>query len=251
MSAPVIILVRPQLVENIGAAARAMMNCNLSEMRLVNPRDPWPLVSPQKERIAASASGADAILENAKVFETTAEAVADLHAVYATTARNRDMVKEVVTPRKAIAELAAHQQNGQKTGILFGPERTGLINDDLICAEKIVHIPANPQFASLNLSQGVLVAAYEWLMHETEAPPSELPLGKTRAATREELFHLFDHLERELDTRGFFTTVEMKPAMVQNLRNALSRAQFTEQEVRTLHGVITALAGPQQRQKQG
>ncbi|MBI3419494.1 MAG: RNA methyltransferase [Proteobacteria bacterium] len=248
-SAPIIILVRPQLVENIGAATRAMMNCNLPEMRLVSPRDPWPLNSPQKERLKAAASGADAILDSAKVFESTAEAVGDLHAVYASTARLRDMVKETLTPRAAMGEIAAHAAQGGKTGILFGPERTGLINEDLICAGKIIHIPANPEFASFNLAQSVLVMAYEWLTANGEAPVEILDYGKSRPATREEVFNLLDRFERELDETGFFTTIEMKPAMMQNMRNALMRAHFSEQEVRTWHGILTSLTGPHGRRK--
>ncbi len=247
MSSPVIILVRPQLVENIGTAARAMLNCGLIQLRLVAPRDPWPLASPQKERITAAASGADAVLENARLFSTTAEAVADLHAVYATTARGRDMVKPVLTPRAAIAEMAQGRETGGKTGILFGPERTGLTNEDLICAGKIITIPANPGFSSFNLAQGVLVLAYEWLMSQSEAPRESLPLGKTRPASKEELFNFFGHLEDALDEGGFFTTPGMKPAMSQNLRNIFSRASLTEQEVRTLHGVVSSLAGAKKR----
>jgi tRNA/rRNA methyltransferase len=238
---PTIILIRPQLVENIGTSARAMMNCNLSEMRIVNPRDPWPLVSPQKERIAAASSGADEVLNNAKLFDDTPQAIADLHVVYATTARPRDMIKEVVTPRVAIAEVMAHVKNGQKVGLMFGPERTGLTNEEIVYAHKIVQIPANPEFSSFNLAQCVLVLAYEWLMANSAAPDSVMDLGKTRPATREELFNLFDHLERDLEAGGFFTTPELKPTMVQNLRNALTRAELTEQEIRTWHGIVTAL----------
>jgi tRNA/rRNA methyltransferase len=245
MQGPVIILVRPQLVENIGTVARAMLNCQLHELRLVSPRDPWPLESPHKERISAASSGADSILENAKIYATTAEAVADLNTVYATTARTRDMIKQAVTPRMAIADTRQRLANDEKVGLMFGPERTGLINDDLQACEKIVSIPANPEFSSFNLAQAVLVLAYEWITAISETPEQSMHFGHTRPATKAELFHLFDHLERELEAGGFFTTEDMKPAMVQNLRNAILRAELTEQEVRTWHGMITALAhGP-------
>jgi tRNA/rRNA methyltransferase len=246
---PAILLIRPQLVENIGTSARAMMNCNLSEMRIVNPRDPWPLVSPQKERISAASSGADEVLNNAKMFDDTPAAIADLQVVYATTARPRDMIKEVVTPRQAITEIMDHIREGRKVGLMFGPERTGLTNEEIVCAEKIIQVPANPEFSSFNLAQCVLIMAYEWLMATSTAPASAMDLGKTRPATREELFNLFDHLERDLESGGFFTTPELKPTMVQNLRNALTRAQLTEQEVRTWHGIVTALVNSGERKK--
>lgn len=245
MVAPVIILVRPQLVENIGAAARALLNCNLPELRLVDPRDSWPLVSPQKERISAAASGADSILENTKVFATLAEAVADLNTVYASTARPRDMIKEVLSPRAAIGEVSSRLNNNEKVGLLFGPERTGLTNEDLQFAEKIITVPTNPDFSSLNLAQSVMILAYEWLAQSANAPQSQMHYGKTRPANKDELLHLFAHLEDELDNTGFFTSAEMRPSMVQNVRNAILRAELTEQEVRTWHGMITALAhGP-------
>jgi tRNA/rRNA methyltransferase len=249
---PAIILVRPQLVENIGAAARAMMNCNLSELRLVEPRDGWPLISPQKERAAAAASGADSILENARLYKTTAEAVSDLNAVYATTARSRDMIKPVLDPRGAITEIASRPD--EKIGLLFGPERTGLINDDLLCAGKIIHIPANPDFSSFNLAQSVLILAYEWLMQAAAAPLQAAPPNpnRSRLATQEELLHMFDHLERELEEGRFFSTEAMKPTMVQNLRNIFLRASLTDQEVRTFRGVITALTlDPTRKRKHG
>jgi tRNA/rRNA methyltransferase len=242
---PVIILVRPQLVENIGTTARAMMNCNLTELRLVNPRDPWPLGDVHRERMNAASSGADAVLENAKIHATTAEAMADLNTVYASTARQRDMVKEVLTPREAIKEACTRMNEGMRIGLMFGPERTGLLNEDLICAEKIINIPANPAFSSFNLAQSVLILAYEWLMAQSTAPARILEIDhKTRAATKAELFHFFDHLERDLEETGFFTTPELKPTMVQNLRNTLLRADMTEQEVRTWHGVVKALGKP-------
>jgi tRNA/rRNA methyltransferase len=245
LSAPVIILVRPQLVENIGTVARAMMNCGLSELRLVSPRDAWPLVSPQKERIVAAAAGAESILENANVFETVPEALNGLHTVFATSARTRDMVKETLSPRAAIAETGARIQAGEKIGLMFGPERTGLINEDLICAEKIISIPANPEFSSFNLAQAVLVLAYEWQVLQADQAESHIDYGKTRPATKDELFNLFTHLEQALEEGGFYTSPEIRPAMTQNVRNAILRAGLTEQEVRTWHGMIAALTSVQ------
>lgn len=251
MQCPAVILVRPQLVENIGTTARAMLNCNLTELRIVNPRDPWPLASPQKERCEAAASGATSVLENATIYATTEAAVADLTGIYATSARPRDMVKPVMTPRAAVTETATRLRAGEKIGLLFGPERTGLTNDDLLVCEKLVNIPANPEFSSFNLAQAVLILAYEWLTHENTAPAENTDYGKSRPATRDELFHFFDHLERELDLGGFFTTEAMKPTMVQNLRNAILRANLSEQEVRTWHGMIAALVKPADKKKAG
>jgi tRNA/rRNA methyltransferase len=191
--------------------------------------------------MTAASAGADEILKNAKVFSDTASAVADLHATYATTARSRDMVKEVVVPRVAIADFAARAAQGEKTGLMFGPERTGLINEDLVCAQKIIHIPANPAFSSFNLAQSVLILAYEWLTAAHPATDSQTPYHKTRPATREEMFGLLTRFEEALDERGFFSTEAMKPSMVQNFRNALMRAELSEQEVRTWHGLLTAL----------
>src|SRR6266481_8751642 len=156
-AAPVIILVRPQLGENIGMAARAMLNCGLSRLRLVSPRDGWP--NPKAER---AASGADVVLDKAKVFDAVGEAVADLERVVATTARNRELTQRIVTPRQAAAEMRGWIGQTEKVGILFGPERTGLTNDDMVYADTALSIPLNPQFSSLNIAQAVLLVAYEW-----------------------------------------------------------------------------------------
>ncbi len=244
------------MVENIGATARAMMNCSLGDLRLVDPRDPWPLSNTLQERMDATSAGATDILKNTTLYPTTEAGVGDLNSVYALTARTRDMAKEMLTPRAAIAEIHAKIQAGEKIGLMFGPERTGLINEDLACAEKLIGIPANPEFSSFNLAQSVLIMGYEWFT-TAQSRPSEaqssraLNYGKTRPATKAEVFHLFEHLERELEEGGFFTSPEMKPAMTQNLRNAILRAELTEQEVRTWHGMITALAqGPKKPRNQ-
>ena len=238
LGGPTIILVQPQLGENIGACARAMLNCGLTELRLVKPRDGWP-----NEKAVAAASGADPVLDGAKLYDTTAEAVADLNVVFATTVRTRGMIQEFVTPRTAAAELRAHFDAGHKTGVLFGPERTGLVNDDLTLAEKLITVPLNPSFSSLNLAQAVLLIGYEWFQTGETPPDRVLHTGQTRPATKAELLNFFEHLEGDLDRTGFFTTPEKRPSMVRTLRNAIERMQMTEQEVRTFHGVIAALTG--------
>jgi tRNA/rRNA methyltransferase len=234
---PVIVMVRPQLGENIGMAARAMLNCGLSRLRLVSPRDGWP-----NERAQRAASGADIVLENAEVFETVAEAVADLERVVATTARNRELSQRILTARHAAAEVRSWIGQGDRVGILFGPERTGLENDDMVHADTALSIPLNPQFSSLNVAQAVLLVAYEWAASGDDTPVERMAEHATRPATKEELQNLFDHLERALDQSGFLRNKDMRPSMVLNLRALLQRAQMTEQEARTFHGVIKFLA---------
>ncbi len=235
---PVVILVRPQLGENIGTAARAMLNTGLERLRLVAPRDPWP-----NERATAAASGADRVLLRATVYGRTEEAIADLTAVYATTARPRDMVKPVLTPRQAALGMAEMPEGAARAGILFGPERSGLDNEDVVLADTIIAAPLNPAFSSLNLAQAVLLVGYEWYQ-AAGATRMPSPAGATEApATKHHLLGLFEHLEQELDASGFFHPKEKRPGMVRNLRNVLQRAGMTEHEVRTLHGVVTALSG--------
>ena len=239
MSQPVIILVNPQMGENIGAAARAMANCGLSELRLVAPRDGWP-----NERAVAASSGATDILERAAVYPTTAEAVADLTYVLASTARPRDLAKTVVSPAEGMVALQAWTAAGNHAGILFGAERTGLLNEDLDLADAIITVPLNPEFTSLNLAQAVLLIGHEWFKRHTGAqaqPPLPAPAG--RLATKAELLNVFEHLEEELDISDYFKNPLMRPTMIGNLRAMLQRASLTEQEVRTLHGMIVALTG--------
>lgn len=233
----VVVLVRPQLGENIGAAARAMLNCGLTELRLVAPRSAWP-----NERARAFASGADSVIDQAKLFPDVASAVADLRRVYAATARNRDITQRVTTARQAVAELRQHIADGQRCGLMFGPERTGLTNDDLTAVDTLVTIPLNPAYSSLNLAQAVLVLAYEWSQLVYDAAPAQLVTNATRPATKDELAGLFEHLERELDESGFLRLPEKRPGMVRNIRAMLQRALLTEQEVRTFHGIIKELA---------
>lgn len=241
---PAIVLVEPQMGENIGACARAMLNCGLTDLRLVRPRDGWP-----NEKAWASASGADQVLDAAKLCGSTAEAVADLNVVYATTVRTRGMIQEFVTPRLAAQQLREHYRADHAVGVMFGPERSGLTNDDLTFAEKLISVPLNPSFASLNLAQAVLLIGYEWFQTGDVLPPEEqLHTGQTRPATKAELVNFFEHLEGALDKTGFFTTLEKRPSMVRTLRNALERMRMTEQEVRTFHGVVAALSGKKKHQ---
>jgi tRNA/rRNA methyltransferase len=235
--APTIILVRPQLGENIGMAARAMLNCGLSSLRLVSPRDGWP--NPKAQR---AASGADVVLDKVKLFDTVEAAVADLARVVATTARNRELSQRIITPRRAAAEIRGWTAEGDKVGILFGPERTGLTNDDMVQADTALSIPVNPQFSSLNIAQAVLLVAYEWAVAGEDAPAERMSDHSTRPATKDELQNLFAHLERSLDQSGFLRNKAMRPAMVNNLRALLQRTAMTEQEVRSFHGVIKYLA---------
>ncbi len=230
-------MVRPQLGENIGMAARAMLNCGLSTLRLVVPRDGWP-----NERAQRAASGADIVLEKAKVFDSVAEAVADLQHVVATTARNRELVQRILTARAAASEMRAWIGQGLKVGILFGPERTGLENEDMVHADTALSIPLNPQFSSLNVAQAVLLVSYEWATAGDTTPPGRMADHATRPANKEELQNLFAHLERALDESGFLRNKAMRPSMVLNLRALLQRAEMTEQEARTFHGVIKFLS---------
>jgi tRNA/rRNA methyltransferase len=235
--APTVILVRPQLGENIGMAARAMLNCGLSSLRLVAPRDGWPNAKAQR-----AASGADIVLDKARVFDSVEAAVADLGRVVATTARNRELSQRIVTPRRAAVEMRGWTAEGDRVGILFGPERTGLTNDDMVQADTALSIPLNPQFSSLNIAQAVLLVAYEWAVAGEDAPAERMSDHSTRPATKDELQNLFAHLERALDQSGFLRHKAMRPAMVNNLRALLQRTAMTEQEVRSFHGVIKYLA---------
>ncbi|MBV8337210.1 MAG: RNA methyltransferase [Alphaproteobacteria bacterium] len=239
---PAIILVEPQLGENIGTAARAMMNCGLDDLRLVRPRDGWP-----SAKAVAAASGAHAVLEKARLYPSVPSAIADLVHVYAATARDRGMVRREVTPRHAATEMRAWLAAGDPTGVLIGPERTGLVNDDVALADTVLTVPLNPAFSSLNLAQAVLIVGYEWFVSGANTLPEILRRGGSRAATKAELLNFFEHLEEALERNGFLRNRESRPHMVRNLRSLFQRAQCTEQELRTLHGVVTAFAGPRDR----
>jgi len=240
---PAIILVEPQLGENIGAVARAMLNCGLTDLRLVKPRDGWPSIPAER-----AAAGADIVLERTHVFETLREAIADLTLVCATTARSRDLTKPVLSPDAAVERLVAAEGRGERVGVMFGKERSGLTNDDVALADAAVTFPLNPGFTSLNLAQAVLLIGWEWRKSQIEAPPAETIPRLSTPATHGDLSHLFEHLERELDAGGFFFPPDNRPFMIRNLRTLLTRAQLTEQDVRTLHGVIRCLAEKRHRQ---
>jgi tRNA/rRNA methyltransferase len=239
---PAIILVEPQLGENIGTAARAMLNCGLDDLRLVRPRDGWP-----NDKAITAASGADRVLDKARLYADVPAAIADLRHVYASTARDRYMVKREVTPRLATEEMRGFLAAGEPCGILFGPERTGLVNDDIALADTVVTVPLNPAFSSLNLAQAVMIVGYEWFIAKTEPPSELLHTGHSRPADNAELLRFFDHFEEALVLSGFLRHPDKRPSMTRNLRNLFQRAGCTEQELRTLHGVITAFLGPRQR----
>ena len=234
---PVVILVRPQLAENVGTAARAMANGGLFHLRLVAPRDGWP-----QEKAWRASSGADAILDAATVHPTVADALADLHRVFATCPRPRHIVKPVLTARGAAAELREAAARGLRAGVLFGPERAGLDNDDMAQADALVRFPLNPAFMSLNLAQAVLVVAYEWWLAADETLPRGLMTNETRVATKAELDNFLGHLVAELDACGFLSNLPKRPGMVRNIRHFFERGEVTEQELRTLHGIVTELA---------
>jgi tRNA/rRNA methyltransferase len=223
--------------ENIGAAARAMLNCGLTELRIVNPRDGWP-----SEKADAMSAGALALMPPVGVFGSTAEAIADLHHIYATTARPRDMVKSVKTARSAAVDMRMRAAQSQRIGLLFGAERSGLVNEDIALSGTVITIPLNPGFASLNLGQAVLLVAYEWMMAGDETR-DYLSSGKSFPATQDSIIELYNRLESELQDSAFFRAPDMKPTVVQNLRAMLTRADMTDQEVKTFHGIISALTG--------
>lgn len=235
-AAPVVILVRPQLGENIGAAARAMANGGLFDLRLVAPRDGWP-----QESAIRTSSGAYAILERATLHATVADAVSDLTRVFATCPRERHVIKPLLTARGAAAELRAVAGGGGRAGLLFGPERNGLDNDDLARADTLVRFPMNPEFNSLNLAQAVLIMAYEWWNAADATPARVLATHETRIATKAQLENFMRHLLSELDACGFMRVPGKRPVMAQNLFHLFQRGAITEQEVRTLHGVVAEL----------
>lgn len=233
---PIVILDKPQLADNIGAVARVMANFGLSELRLVAPRDGWP-----QDRAWATASGADWVLDDVRVFETVADAVSDLNTVFATTARPRETRQPVRTPREASRILYDDRASGLGVGLLFGGERAGLETSDIALCHGIVTIPIDPRHQSLNLAQAVAINAYEWRTLILDAPPPGFREGDP-VASGALMLGMYEHLERELDDGGFFHPPEKRPSMVQNLRVMLGRAGFSAQEVATFRGVITALS---------
>jgi len=246
LTPPSVILVRPQLGQNVGMAARAMANFGLRDLRIVAPREGWP-----NEWAIKAASGADWVLEEAQLFDTVADAVADMHYLVASTARLRELLKPVVTAEAAATEMRTKTTQGLRCGIMFGPERSGLENDDVALAQAVLRIPVDPLFTSINLAQAVLLAGYEWFKAADNTPPEALDPGHTWPANNAELVGLFEHLERELDVAGFLFPPEKRPAMVRNLRAIFMRANMMEQEVRALRGVVTSLSTARVKKERG
>lgn len=231
---PVFVLVRPQMGENIGAAARAMLNFTLTRMRLVDPRDGWP--NPRAVAMASGAAGR--VLDHAGVFPDLPRAIEDCAYVFATTARGRELTKPVMTPERAMAYARELCAQGQKVAVLFGPERAGLENDDVARANAIISVPVNPEFASLNLGQAVLLCAYEWMRQGADVPPEVVEMGRTEWASHIEVEKLGDHYEERADEAGFFFPPEKADGMKLNLRNLWSRMPLTRADVQTLHGIL-------------
>lgn len=230
---PAFVLVRPQMGENIGAAARAMWNFGLDRMRIVAPRDGWPNPS-----AVAMASGAGRLLDEAQVSPDLADALSDSTYVYATTARQRDLTKPVLSPEAAMADAAARITQGQRVAVMFGPERAGLENDDIARANAIISVPVNPKFPSLNLAQCVLLVGYEWMRQTGEVTPQTVEMAGTDWADAKEVEHLAIHYEDRLTEAGFFFPEHKAQSMRTNLRNMWSRMPLTRADVQMLHGVL-------------
>ena len=233
---PVMVLVAPQMGENIGAAARAMWNFGLDRLRLVAPRDGWP-----NSRAVAMASGAAPVLDHVRVFEDTGGACADLNFVFATTARGRSLAKTIMTPAQAMAEARGLIAAGERVGVLFGPERAGLEKGDVVRANAVISVPVNPAFGSLNLAQSVLLLSYEW-MRQDIALQAATPRGDGPLAPSGEVDQFLTRLTARLDEAGFFFPEEKRASMIANLENLFRRAPLSSGDVRTLHGVARALA---------
>jgi len=234
---PAFILVRPQMGENIGGAARAMLNFGLDRMRIVSPRDGWP-----NSKAVAMASGAGRVLDSAALFPDVQTAIADCDYVFATTARGRGLTKPVMTPEHAMALARALVTEGKKVGILFGPERAGLENDDVVLANAIVTVPVNPDFPSLNLAQCVLLTGYEWRRQTVSVAPEVMELARTEFASRIEVEKLGDHYEERLEAAGFFYPEAKVPGMKASLRSMWGRLNLTRAEVQTFHGMLRQIA---------
>jgi tRNA/rRNA methyltransferase len=231
---PVIVLVRPQLGQNIGKAARAMLNFGLTEVRLVSPRDGWP-----NPDAGPAASGADFVLEQARVFDTAAEAIADCSTVFASTVRRRDLVMPVVGPAEMADRIAA---SSERSAILFGPERSGLETEEVALADAIVTVPINPEFASLNLAQAVILLAYEWSKRSALATPTAKELAEP--APHGELEGLIGQLDQELVVKGYFHPPSRTQATRNTIRTIFTKAGWSSREVKAVRGIIRALVGP-------
>ena len=237
MISPAFILVRPQMGENVGAAARAMLNFGLDRMRIVDPRDGWP-----NPRAVALASGAGRVLDAAGVYPTVQTAIADCDYVFATTARGRELTKPVMTPERAMEYALELIRLGKKVGVLFGPERAGLENEDVVLANAIISVPVNPEFPSLNLAQCVLLLGYEWRRQTEVILPEVMELARTEFAPMIEVEKLGDHFEERLAAAGFFYPAAKAPGMKASLRNMWSRLGLTRAEVQTFHGMLRQIA---------
>lgn len=233
---PTILLIDPQLDENIGTVARAMLNCGLTDLRLVRPRKEW-----LNEKTIGAACGADEILKTAKICRSVKEASSDLSTLYATTARGRDMVTYVVTPREAAKEARDNSLKGEKSGFMFGAERTGLKNEELTLADKIVRVPLNPAFCSLNLAQAVLLLGYEWYQSGDATDANRLVKAGQKKADKNMLHCFYDRLDIVLEDQGFFQVPEKRDIMMNKIRNMFNRADLREAEINILHGMVTAL----------
>jgi tRNA/rRNA methyltransferase len=237
LAVPIVILVEPQLGENIGAAARVMANFGLARLRLVNPRDGWPNIQARR-----SASGADRVLDETVLCRSLAAAIADCTLVLATTARAHDQAKPVLGPQEAVAWIAPHVAAGENVAVLFGRERHGLENDEVALADRIVTFPVNPAFASLNLAQAVALIAYEWFkLASGGGLPFAMP-RKSEPAGKQQIEAFFSNLERELDAIEYFRPLDKRATMLVNLRNIFARMQPTQQDIQTLHGIVMALS---------
>lgn len=232
-SNPTFVLVRPQMGENIGAAARAMLNFGLDRMRIVAPRDGWP-----NQSAFALASGAGRLLDNTRLSDTVSESVDDCAFVFATTARQRDLTKPVFSPEEAMRDTAVRISAGQKVAVLFGPERAGLENDDIARANAIISVPVNPDFPSLNLAQCVLLVAYEWMRATADIDAETTEMAGTEWAEHIEVEHLANHYEKRLDEMGFFFPEHKSHSMRVNLRNFWSRMPMTRADVQMMHGMM-------------
>lgn len=228
---PIIILHQTQLAENLGAVARAMGNFGCTQLRLVQPK-----CDPDDPKAIAMAAGNEAVLHNAKLYQKLEHAVGDLELVLATTATERELIKNYYTPKAAM-----NLMTNKKVGLLFGPERTGLSNEDLSCANHIITIPVHADFSSLNIAQAVVVVLYEWYQHFINTSDTWMHLGDTNPASQKELHNFFDFFERELDEVNFWRVPHKKEKMWQNIRSAFLRMQPTEQEIRTLYGAMQAI----------
>jgi tRNA/rRNA methyltransferase len=250
---PAVILSHPQLGENVGATARAMKNFGLTDLHLIAPKFAWP-----NDRAQMLASGAGDILERAQIHPDAATALAGFQLVLATTARGRDVLREILTPQAAATRLRTAGQSGVRTAILFGGERAGLDNDEISLCDALITIPTAPlpqvkateiKASSLNLGQAVLLLGYEWLKSADATPPSRTRTTPAVPATRGELIGLFAHLEKELDQSGFFFPAIKREAMVRNLRAMILRSGLTDQQARTIRGMIVALVRNKYRGK--